>query len=207
MTHDRRRHAVPARRQHRGRLGVVQPILDPGSARRGAARLLSGRHRGAAEAEQLFARGGRKWRPSDGAENAQHEAGHRRAPRSCPPISGGWPRRCVRWTRPAPIGFMSTSWMAASCRISASGRWWLPRSGGHAKPLDVHLMMVEPERYLVPFAGAGADHLLVHSEDCARVSRRVFSRFGYRRERGAVLDPATPLGSVADVWICAASFW
>src|SRR6266704_2893042 len=33
------------------------------------------------------------------------------------------------------------------------------------KPLDVHLMIVEPERYLDDFAHAGADHILVHCED------------------------------------------
>ena len=33
-----------------------------------------------------------------------------------------------------------------------------------AKPLNVHLMIVEPERYLDDFARAGADHLLVHAE-------------------------------------------
>ncbi|MFM9154502.1 MAG: ribulose-phosphate 3-epimerase, partial [Methylocystis sp.] len=32
------------------------------------------------------------------------------------------------------------------------------------KPLNVHLMVVEPERYLENFARAGADHLLVHAE-------------------------------------------
>src|SRR5579859_7802386 len=33
-----------------------------------------------------------------------------------------------------------------------------------AKPLDVHLMMVEPEKYVADFAKAGADHILVHAE-------------------------------------------
>src|ERR1700734_2122450 len=33
------------------------------------------------------------------------------------------------------------------------------------KPLDVHLMIVEPERYLDEFAEAGADHILVHCEE------------------------------------------
>jgi len=33
-----------------------------------------------------------------------------------------------------------------------------------AKPLNVHLMIVEPERYLADFAKAGADHLLVQAE-------------------------------------------
>ncbi len=35
------------------------------------------------------------------------------------------------------------------------------------KPLNVHLMIVEPERYLAAFAKAGADHLLVHAETSA----------------------------------------
>src|SRR5213595_3753967 len=38
-----------------------------------------------------------------------------------------------------------------------------------AKPVDVHLMMVEPERYLEDFAKAGADHLLVHCEPSSTV--------------------------------------
>src|SRR5438309_4670302 len=38
-----------------------------------------------------------------------------------------------------------------------------------AKPVDVHLMIVEPERYLEDFARAGADHLLVHCEPSSTV--------------------------------------
>src|SRR5690242_847979 len=37
------------------------------------------------------------------------------------------------------------------------------------KPLDVHLMIVEPERYLDDFARAGADRLLVHCEPAATI--------------------------------------
>src|SRR5947209_9105001 len=37
------------------------------------------------------------------------------------------------------------------------------------KPLDVHLMIVEPERYVDAFARAGADHLLVHCEPSSTV--------------------------------------
>ena len=37
------------------------------------------------------------------------------------------------------------------------------------KPLDVHLMIVEPERYLEDFAKAGADHLLVHCEPSSTI--------------------------------------
>ena len=37
------------------------------------------------------------------------------------------------------------------------------------KPLNVHLMVVEPERYLENFAKAGADHLLVHAEPSSTI--------------------------------------
>ena len=38
------------------------------------------------------------------------------------------------------------------------------------KPLNVHLMIVEPERHLAAFAKAGADHLLVHAEPSATIT-------------------------------------
>src|SRR5690242_7382768 len=38
-----------------------------------------------------------------------------------------------------------------------------------AKPIDVHLMIVEPERYIEDFARAGADHLLVHCEPSSTI--------------------------------------
>jgi ribulose-phosphate 3-epimerase len=70
-----------------------------------------------------------------------------------------------------------------------------------AKPLNVHLMVVDPERYLEVFAEAGADHLLVHAEPSATIHlHRVLS---YIRElgkkAGAVLDPASPITFVEHV--------
>jgi ribulose-phosphate 3-epimerase len=63
-----------------------------------------------------------------------------------------------------------------------------------AKPLNVHLMIVEPERYLADFAKAGADHLLVQAEPSATVHlHRVLSQIReLGKKAGAVLDPATP---------------
>jgi ribulose-phosphate 3-epimerase len=62
------------------------------------------------------------------------------------------------------------------------------------KPLNTHLMIVEPERYLADFAEAGADHLLVQAEPGSTIHlHRVLS--GIRelgRKAGVVLDPATP---------------
>ena len=70
-----------------------------------------------------------------------------------------------------------------------------------AKPLNVHLMIVEPERYLEDFVRAGADHLLVQSEPASTVHlHRVLSRIReLGRKAGAVLDPATPISFVEHV--------
>jgi ribulose-phosphate 3-epimerase len=63
-----------------------------------------------------------------------------------------------------------------------------------AKPLNVHLMIVEPERYLTAFADAGADHLLVQAEPGSTIHlHRVLSQIrALGKKAGVVLDPATP---------------
>src|SRR5579872_3030058 len=63
-----------------------------------------------------------------------------------------------------------------------------------AKPLNVHLMIVEPERYLAAFAEAGADHLLVQAEPGSTTHlHRVLSNIrALDKKAGVVLDPATP---------------
>jgi len=63
------------------------------------------------------------------------------------------------------------------------------------KPLNVHLMIVEPERYLDDFAKAGADHLLVQAEPGSTIHlHRVLSRIREMgKKAGAVLDPASPI--------------
>jgi ribulose-phosphate 3-epimerase len=67
-----------------------------------------------------------------------------------------------------------------------------------AKPVDVHLMIVEPERYLDDFARAGADHLLVHCESSATIHlHRTLSHIrDLRKIAGVVLNPATPLSQI-----------
>jgi ribulose-phosphate 3-epimerase len=62
------------------------------------------------------------------------------------------------------------------------------------KPLNVHLMVVEPERYLAVFAKAGADHLLVQAEPGSTIHlHRVLSEIrALGKKAGVVLDPATP---------------
>jgi ribulose-phosphate 3-epimerase len=61
-----------------------------------------------------------------------------------------------------------------------------------AKPLNVHLMIVEPERYLGDFAKAGADHLLVHagSGSTIHLHRTLTQIRGLGKKAGVVLDPA-----------------
>ena len=65
-----------------------------------------------------------------------------------------------------------------------------------AKPLNVHLMIVEPERYVEDFARAGADHLLVQAEPSSTIHlHRVLSRIReLGKKAGAVLNPASPMG-------------
>src|ERR1700693_2406586 len=69
------------------------------------------------------------------------------------------------------------------------------------KPLNVHLMIVEPEHYLAEFANAGADHLLVHVEPSSTIHlHRVLSRIReLGKKAGAVLDPASPIALVEQV--------
>src|SRR5271170_7242484 len=63
-----------------------------------------------------------------------------------------------------------------------------------AKPLNVHLMIVEPERYLSDFAKAGADHLLVQAEPSSTIHlhRTLTQIRELGKKAGVVLDPASP---------------
>jgi ribulose-phosphate 3-epimerase len=67
-----------------------------------------------------------------------------------------------------------------------------------AKPVDVHLMIVEPEHYVDDFAKAGADHLLVHCEPGATIHlHRTLSQIrDLGKIAGVVLNPATPLAQI-----------
>jgi ribulose-phosphate 3-epimerase len=63
-----------------------------------------------------------------------------------------------------------------------------------AKPLNVHLMIVEPERYLGVFAEAGADHLLVQAEPGSTIHlhRTLTQIRELGKKAGVVLAPASP---------------
>lgn len=68
-----------------------------------------------------------------------------------------------------------------------------------ALPLDVHLMIEEPERYLADFAKAGADRLTVHVETCPHLHSTLEQIRKLGVLPGVTLNPATPLTSIEEV--------
>jgi ribulose-phosphate 3-epimerase len=66
-------------------------------------------------------------------------------------------------------------------------------------PLDVHLMIVEPERYVEDFIAAGANRLTVHAETCPHLHRTVQQIRAAGAKPGVVINPATPLAAVEEI--------
>lgn len=66
-------------------------------------------------------------------------------------------------------------------------------------PLDVHLMIENPDRYLEDFAGAGADWITVHVETGYHLHRTIHRIKELGKKAGAVLNPATPLSSLEEI--------
>jgi len=66
-------------------------------------------------------------------------------------------------------------------------------------PIDVHLMIEKPERYLADFAKAGADYLTVHVETSPHLHRTVQQIRELGVKPGVTLNPATPADAVADI--------
>jgi ribulose-phosphate 3-epimerase len=67
------------------------------------------------------------------------------------------------------------------------------------KPLDVHLMIVNPERYTEEFAKAGADVITVHYEACVHLHRILQSIRSLGIKAGVAINPATPVSVLEDV--------
>lgn len=59
-------------------------------------------------------------------------------------------------------------------------------------PLDVHLMIVDPDRYLSDFAEAGSDYITVHAEACTHLQRTLSHIRSLGKKAGVALNPATP---------------
>lgn len=67
------------------------------------------------------------------------------------------------------------------------------------KPLDVHLMIVEPDRYIQTFADLGADVLTVHAEACTHLHRSLQSIKAAGMKAGVALNPHTPVASLSHI--------
>lgn len=67
------------------------------------------------------------------------------------------------------------------------------------KPLDVHLMIEEPGRYIASFRDAGADIVTVHQEACRHLDRVINSIKDAGMKAGVVLNPATPVTMLMDI--------
>jgi len=67
------------------------------------------------------------------------------------------------------------------------------------KPFDVHLMIVEPEKYAEEFKKAGADHVTVHIETCPNLHRNIQQIKSLGMKAGVAINPHTPVNLLIDV--------
>lgn len=71
------------------------------------------------------------------------------------------------------------------------------------KPLDVHLMIVDPDRYTKAFADAGAHVLTVHVEACTHLHRTLTNIKHHNMKAGVAINPHTPIESIKEVlYLC-----
>jgi len=67
------------------------------------------------------------------------------------------------------------------------------------KPCDVHLMIVEPEKYAEQFKNAGADILSVHIEACPHLHRNIQQIKSLGMKAGVAINPHTPVSDLVDI--------
>ena len=67
------------------------------------------------------------------------------------------------------------------------------------KPLDVHLMIVDPSRYISTFAKLGSDILTVHYEACTHLHRTLKAIKAENMKAGVALNPHTPVSVLEDI--------
>lgn len=67
------------------------------------------------------------------------------------------------------------------------------------KPCDVHLMILEPERYVESFKKAGADHISVHIEACPHLHRNIQQIKSLNMKAGVAVNPHTPIDTLKDI--------
>jgi len=67
-------------------------------------------------------------------------------------------------------------------------------------PLDAHLMISDPEKYIKQFAQAGADYITIHIEACGKRAKGVIRKIkSHGKKAGISLNPATPLSAIKGV--------
>jgi ribulose-phosphate 3-epimerase len=70
----------------------------------------------------------------------------------------------------------------------------------HAKkPLDVHLMIVNPDQYIADFKKVGADYLTVHYEACTHLHRTIQLIHQHDMKAGVAVNPHTPIEFLSDI--------
>lgn len=67
------------------------------------------------------------------------------------------------------------------------------------KPLDVHLMIVEPDKYIKEFKACGAEVLTVHAEACTHLHRTIQAIKAEGMKAGVALNPHTPVSVLENV--------
>ena len=65
--------------------------------------------------------------------------------------------------------------------------------------LDVHLMILQPERFIAEFVAAGADRVIVHQETCPQLAQTLQSIRALGAEAGVTISPDTPPEALGDV--------
>jgi ribulose-phosphate 3-epimerase len=68
-----------------------------------------------------------------------------------------------------------------------------------SKPMDVHLMIVQPERYVEAFAKAGASNISIHVEACPHLHRNIQQIKDLGCRAGVAINPHTPINSLENV--------
>lgn len=68
-----------------------------------------------------------------------------------------------------------------------------------ALPLEAHLMIVQPERYLADFASAGADTIIVHQEVSPHLDRTLHAIRELGKKAGVAINPSTPAAMLSEV--------
>ena len=70
---------------------------------------------------------------------------------------------------------------------------------GTSLPLEMHLMIQEPERYVESFIQAGADIVIVHQEATSHLHRTIQLIKNHEKKAGVGLNPSTPTGTIEDI--------